>query len=255
MARGVLRISIVKLSLPMAVISALLLSACIIDTVPLPEGHSPRGPGRETDGGAVPGGIVGIVDSALYTAGTDSPILLIGAEGAMDPGAKVRVINPSRSNWLGEAEVAGDGSFNLPVNASVGESIEVSELLDDMRLQGLTLVVQPPSADAYSAQGAFAEYVDNTGTDPANADLGALGAVVVYPPDSTGNATVVGTAAAGMVVVIANLSLGNSTAVLVTADGSFVAHLVASSGQELGLFAVEPAASNAGPAPINVVVP
>ena len=132
---------------------------------------------------------------------------------------------------------------------------ESQEYLDGKRLQGLTLVVEPPSADAYSAQGAMDEYADTNGTDPANADLAALGALVVYPPDSTGNATVMGTARAGMLVVIANITLGNATAESVGVDGSFVAHLLAASGQELGISAVEPAASNAGPAPLRVTVP
>jgi hypothetical protein len=234
---------------------ALLLSSCVIDTVPLPEDHPDRRQGGDSDFGALPPGNGGITAALLFTAGTDSPILLIGAEGAIDPGAKIRAANPGRSNWFGEADVAGDGSFYLPVNAAVGESIELSEYLDGVRLEGLTLVVQPPSADAYTTQGVFGEYIDANGTDPSDADLGALGAVVVYPPDSTGNATIVGTARAGMLVVITNLSLGNATAASVAADGSFVAHLPAASGHELGLFAVEPAASNAGPVPIRVIVP
>ena len=257
MARGVLWILIVKLSSLMALFPMLVLSSCIIDTVPLPEDHHPgnRQSGDAGSGGAPPEGPVGIAETLLFTAGTDSPILLVGAEGAMDPGTRVRVVNAARSNWLGEAEVAGDGSFYLPVNAAVGESIDVSEYLDEVRLEGLTLTVQLPSADAYTTQGAFGAYIGANGTDPSNADLSAVGAVVVYPPDSTGNATVVGNSRAGMMVIVVNMALGNSTAARVAVDGSFVAHLPAASGQTLDLFAIEPAASNAGPAPLQVVVP
>ena len=248
MARGMLYVQDVRSSNLRLLLPLLFLSDCVIET------KNDRRHGGGDFGDEMPAAL-DINAALLFTAGTDSPVFLVGAETAMEPGAKVRVINPARSNWLGEADVAGDGSFSLPVNGALGEQVSVLEILDGITREGLTLTIGSPSVDAYAAQSSFDTYVDTTGTDPANADLATVGAVVVYPPDSTGNVTVIGTSRAGMLVVVTNLTLGNATTATVALDGSFTARLPGAVGHELGLFAVEPATSNAGPAPIRVVVP
>jgi hypothetical protein len=48
---------------------------------------------------------------------------------------------------------------------------------------------------------------------------------------------------------------GNATVAAAALDGSFSATLAAGSGDELSVFAVEPATSNAGSKPVTVFVP
>ncbi len=227
------------------------LTACIIDTVPLPEFWPEEEPEILADGAPKApnrGGAVGIDANALYYS--SGPVILVGAEYSMPALSRVIVANPERSNWEGSTDVDIDGSFNLPVNASVGDTLDISALLGGVVVDSIVLYLELPSVDAYAANEDVSGALDADG----NADP-TLGGVDVSVPDAQGVITVAGITLPGITVVVANVTRTNSTAADALIDGSFTARLRAYSGDQLALFVVEPAVSQAGPAPLTAFVP
>ena len=228
------------------------LSGCIIDTVPLPELEHEQGNEPPAFDGSRNSGQSAIHVDALYW--TDTPAILVGAEWSVPALLHVAVRNPDRSHWQGGTESASDGSFNLPLNASVGDRIEISVSSGEVEIDTAEVRLVPSSVAANEANDDIeAAYDDGLsgGFDPSSS-------VGVGPPDIAGVVTVSApsdTVAYGIAVVVANLDGGVSTVTFANADGSFIARLAAASGDELSIFAVEPASSNGGGAPIHAFVP
>ncbi len=217
-------------------------SACVIDTLPMPEGEG-RVPAND-DFEPSPGEGVGVSSGALFWSAGD-PGLLVGAEDAAPPAGRVAVENPARGNWRGEIDVEADGSFNMPLHAAEGD----------------VLAIEVHMAGALVSQDTFTVAAASSAALAANADLGAVGdpnAVqffTVSAPDAQGMVEVTGTTHPGIVVVVANLTLGPATVAPASTLGEFAAVLLGRSGDELALFTVEPASSNGGSAPQSALVP
>jgi hypothetical protein len=240
------------------VVPAVAATSCVIDTVPLPEddpthgGEYPFDPDHDF---AAPGEHDGvefgdrIATSAIYFS--SSPVLLVGAEGAVDSDGVVVVDNEARE-WRGQIASLANGSFAMPILASSGDSIGLRFVVDDQVVSERTLTVEPGSVAAFGASLDMAE-----GSNGAEPDAGMPG-VYADAPNSVGSVTIHGTAGTvspGITVVIANLDGGGATTAAALMDGSFVAHLAGASGHELAVFGVEPASSNGGGAAFSFSVP
>jgi hypothetical protein len=218
------------------------LGGCIIDTVPLPEQ-------QQSEDGDVAEGQVGIRVESLYWS--DAPLLLVGTESAVPASMTVAVVNPDRAYWQGTATSTDNGSFNMSLNAALGDRIEMSILAGNVVIDSVDLLLESAPEASSDSSG------DDMGETPEGAWLES-GSVTAGEPDGDGIALVSGTAgsvAQGMTVVVANRTLGNSTAAQANPDGSFVAHIPAESGNELTLFAVETTSSHTGTTPLQVFVP
>jgi len=230
---------------------SLALSGCIIDTVPLPELRDKNAPPGFD--GRVNSGQSAIQADALFW--TDTPAILVGAEWSVPALLTVVVLNPDRAHWQATTASSSNGSFNLPLNAGLGDEIEVSILSGNAEIDSVQLRLEPSSVAANEANGDLdASYDDGLlggGFDPSSS-------VGVATPDVGGVVTITGpagTVAYGIAVVVANLDGGTSTVTYANADGSFIARIAAVSGDELSIFAVEPASSNGGGIPIQAFVP
>ncbi len=235
-----------------ALVALLVPSGCIIDTVPLPEAT-----GRGTPDDV---GITGFVNTnaMFYTSG---PSILVGTEAAVTPMSRVIILNPARSGWQGEADSAANGSFYImPLDAATGDELQVNVMRDDVVIASARLLLEDPSVDASKNNDDLDALVSGAPSDgdPGPPDSSSGPDVAVSPPDLQGMVTVLGqagTLAPGIAVVVANITAGNATVAQVAVDGSFAARLAAQSGDELSMFAVEPASSNAGTTPISILVP
>jgi hypothetical protein len=214
----------------------LVAAGCIIETVPLPEGEAESAASDH------------VVTSEIYY--TESPAILVGAEGAVTPLARVVVRNRQRPTWQGETDASPDGSFNMPMNAAAGDTLEIDVVGNGEILATAALVIEAPSNDARLTNDALEGYFGDS-TSGANG-------VAVAAPNVEGMVSVgggPGSVQAGIAVVVANVTGGNATVAAAALDGSFSATLAAGSGDELSVFAVEPATSNAGSKPVTVFVP
>ena len=210
------------------------LAGCVIDTVPLPEAR----PGH-------------VLDSALFY--TTSPAVLVGTEGAVTPDMEVIANNPIRSYWQGGTDADGSGSFNMPLNAGVGDDLFIYVVDDGLQIAATILRMEPPPGSAHRANDDLENFLAADAGVPAGGMV-----VVVSPPDANGIITVSappGTIDVGITVVIANVTNGSATSTDVRSDGSFTGRLPGQSGDILSIFAVETASSNAGSAPIAASVP
>jgi hypothetical protein len=209
-----------------------LLGACVIDTVPLPE-DNPRDPG-------LPGITTqGVNSDAMYYA--NGAGLLVGAEGAVGGRGTVVVENAARQDWRGQVTSHANGSFAMPIHAEIGDEVLVSFIVGERLAAQTTYEIEPPSVDAVDASQGFA--------DPGGAPDVEAGNFMVSAPDAQGFVTVWGTegsVAAAIDVIVANIDSGAATSASARGDGSFTARLPGTSGDELRLFAVEPATSNTG---------
>ena len=244
-----------------AILGACLASTgCLIDTVPLPEDQK-----TTPETGTANGWGLGINVSAIYY--TEQPTFLVGTEGAVRSRAEVWVTDlNSAFNWQTATHAAANGSFNLPLNAQTGDELEISMVVSGVELDSTTLQLTPPSSDAYRANSDLSNYAappNGSGSDGhgecANGICGTPGVtLVVTAPDSLGLVTVSGppgAVAETITVVVADLTGGASTAATRFPDGSFNARLPGNSGDQLALFAVDSASSNAGSTPTTLFVP
>ena len=237
---------------------------CIIDTVPTPD-DTPRRPAQDGTGGtgyengddsgvpAVPGAAIDGT-SIFYSAYSAVPVVLIvGAEGAVAGLGAIEVENSSRGVFTTRASSA-NGSFSLIVDGAVGETLVLSFVQNDVRLDTLQIAIEPGSSAA-------TENSRNMAGAPPDANAGgSMGSTLVFvtAPDAAGFVTVYGVAGSvvqGITVAITDSSTGAATSAAANVDGSFESRLPASTGDEIIIFAVEPAASNSGGATLTIYVP
>lgn len=215
----------------------LLISGCIVETVPLPEAQ-PDEPETTNDAAGK------IETSLLYY--TESPAILIGVEDAVTPSARVVIRNLQRTGWQGEAGAKADGSFYMPISAAVGDTLEISLRQYGVELARDKLLLESASS---LAKATVVELLDPNGTI-----LGCAAA----PPDAQGMVLVFGAAESvpeGIVIVVGNANSGAATAGYGTDDGSYEIWIAGQSGDEISVAIVEPGASNAGSEPISLIVP
>ena len=237
-------------------------AACVIDTVPLPEGRNKGATNATPDVAAG----AGINTNALYYT-DQSPILLVGAEGAVRSYSDIWVTNLNGANgWQTATNAAANGSFNVPLAAQVGDQIEIIMELDYIELDDVVITLEPPSADASQANADLANR-SYDGSPSAGGGFGECSngicgtpgvTLVVTAPDALGLVTVSGppgSIADNITVVVANLTRGTSTTATRFPDGSFSARLPGSTGDQLAIFAVDPASSNGGSTPTVGFVP
>jgi hypothetical protein len=235
-------------------------TSCVIDTVPLPED-------RCADNCKAAAAAAGINASAIYYT-EEPPVLLVGAEGAVRGNAEVWVSNlNSANNWQTATTAAANGSFNLPLYAQTGDQIEVSMVVGGAETDSIVISLAPPSASAYQANDDLANRSYDTAPPSAGGGNGECAdgicgipgvTLVITAPDILGLVSVSGppgSVAENIIVVVANLTLGPSTTGIRHPDGSFDARVPGRSGDQLAIFAVDLASSNAGSAPITVFVP
>jgi hypothetical protein len=239
---------------PVLLIALALVPSCVIDTVPLPEDE-------RTDEGGAPypfeedprlgghDGTFGDIDQALIYF-SSAPTLLVGAEGALPEDGLVVVDNEARG-WRGQVESIADGSFAMPVNASVGDTVVLRFIQNSVVVAEASLTIAPGSVEAFQA---------SSDLDGAPHDMAASPGlyVVASSPNGSGLVTVNGTASTvspGILVVVANLDGGGATTASAESNGSFSATLLGASGDELAVFAVEPASSNGGGETFYLTVP
>jgi len=227
-------------------------AACVIDTVPLPEDKTTQMAPASTH----------VDTGALFY--TENPAILVGTTGAVRGLAEVWVLNlDSAAHWQASTEASMDGSFNLPLDAQVGDELEISMHVSGVELASATLLLSPPSNDAAKADADLTNYfgqgIDASAGECTDTLCGTPGVtLVVTSPDPSGIVFVSGPPGSlpvGLMAVVANLTLGPSTTATSFPDGSFTARILGRDGDELALFAVEPAASNAGSTPTTLVVP
>lgn len=230
----------------------LALPACVIETIPLPELEDlplDSGPDRSDDIPPAGVGRVGIDESALYYHTSNSG-LLVGARRAVPGLSRVVVANSERSNWEGATDAAPDGSFNVPLNAGIGDAIDVSVEVEGVVEATTTIVLEPPSAAAFAAQADLNAAVDEDGYAQPG-----LRAISVLPPDASGMVAITGLIDGGITVVVANIDNGNAAAAAAAPDNAFTIRLEGGTGDMLQAFVVESAASSAGPEPVTLYVP
>lgn len=221
-------------------------SACVIDTVPMPEERSRGDSDRDFNNGiASANGLQ--TDALFFSAG---PVLLVGEASAARPERILIAENQSRPGFISQAPAAADGSFAMRLNAEVGDVLTLSMAYNGVREATIELNVQPGSVAAFAASSDLSESVPGRN----DSDIG----ISISAPDASGLAHVTGAAnsvAPGIALVLANLSRSAGSAVLAHTDGSFALQIAAKSGDELALFAVEPASSNGGGSPTLLRVP
>jgi hypothetical protein len=238
---------------------AVVLTGCIIDTVPTPEDRPPSndgGPVAPTGATGATGSFGGLALSSVYYTlyPGSSAILLAGARSAAPGAGYVGVENPRTRSWVRRESLA-DGSFSLSVDATVGDVLRlVYYTLDASQnavvLSQAYLEVRPASTDAISAS------VDvSTSASPGAG--GTVGVSATAPDAVSGKSTVSGVAGVvrpGIVVVVVNPH-GSASAVAAALDGSFATTISAKHSDLLVIFAVEPAVSQAGGPTTTISVP
>ena len=230
---------------------AVLLSGCIIDTVPMPDVTAPEdlvsgspdanaGDYRETING-----------DAVYYAEVDAmTAYIVGAPGAM-PGAGTVVCRNTARDSVESIVSQSNGSFVRSIFAAVGDTIELFFVRDDTVIAYHSVTLIAGTAGAMAA-------TDTLEDAQAFGGATAIAAIVVSPP-SGGSVNISGATAAagsGIYIVAGNLSANYGVSGAVAADGSFSVNLPGSSGDILQLFAVEPAFSNGSSSPpVMLTVP
>ncbi len=222
-------------------------TACVIDTVPLPDERSDDTGTADRYTGP------GIQSQALFYS--QAPAWLVGVEGALAPEARLTVENITSPNaWHSGAQANSLGAFNLPIQAAFGDQLELTMSIAGTPWDSLTLLIAPPSPAAtlgsLDLAGAF------SGENDGDPGAGAL--VLVSPPNAFGLVSVSaapGALSADLLVIVANTSLGASTEARAQADGSFMAVLDGRSGDSLTVFAVDPSVGGAGGAATTAEVP
>jgi hypothetical protein len=229
-----------------------LLQGCIIDTVPIPDDRNASADAK------APGAAAPAIDASALCYSTD-PVILVGFEGALPGAGEVRVVNPARQNWTSALRSNADGSFAMPLNAAIGDEVELSFSNASTQPSAIVLRLLPPSDAARQASNEVLSA--SAGDNPAGVADSTFGAISATSPDADGMTTVSGPAAtiasgtgAAVTVIVANATRGLIAKGAVADDGSFSIRLPASSGNELKLFAIATATQNGGTA-LTLVVP
>lgn len=236
-------------------VSALLLGGpgCIIDGVTLPELDRDSGDDSSDD---APVNAPGTIDSSLifysfYSEDSGGPVLIAGAPTALPGAGRLLVSNLTRPQHAAQAQVATDGSFNVPLNAAMGEQVQLTYVVDDQVRTQLTLSLYATGARAEAAADGLDASLDSS--LPAGSEYGGAS-----PPDGAGLVLVTGPAGTiegGLGVVVANVTLGTCGFGTAAADGSFAIQVQGRSGDQLLVFAVDPQTSPAGGPAVTLYVP
>ncbi len=223
-------------------------SACVIETVPLPDQNDQVLDANDDPTWVGSDGAPRSESSLYYT---QSPVILVGVALSLPADATVVVDNPSRNDWQSSTPATSEGDFSLPLNAAVGETVIVTILDGDVEFDSFDFYLAPASADASSAGQEFGEAAD-TDVNEAGPTLS------VSTPDIDGYCIVIGDEGLigpGLNVVVSNLIGGDSLLATTFDDGSLEAELKAEVGDEIIVFVIEPASSNAGSTPTYLIVP
>lgn len=245
--------------------------ACAIDTVPLPEGegdgagdthtHRYHDPGEAAGGtdeddwnsydGAVPQA-GGIDPNGFYWSDYDPFIFLAAVAGTFPGPGLVIIRNPDRGDEY-RAPSSPSGSMAAVINAELYDTLEVSFEQAGVIIDKVWITLQSASVAACAAN---ADLDENMPPDPT-VDYGQF-AIGVHR-SATGDTVTVyaeaGVLVPGILVVVANPRLGIAERGIVEVDGSFVVIIEAEPGDELLIFAVEPATSNGGGPSMSLIVP
>ena len=236
---------------------ALLLSGCVIDTVPIPE-ETKRSPaetstdtGRDREPDTPSPGTTGGIDVAdSREAAVDptvvfhstSKIYLVGAPGAVSGRGSVRVA--VGESWSEEVKSTAGGSFVVRIKGTINDDV----LLTFTNLQeasiSVTLDLTPGSVDAHSATATLRE-----------GDHAALKIRRNEEQSGLLISAAAGTLSQGISIVAANRQSGQSAIAPTRANGSFSLRLEANQNDALVLFAVERASSHGGGAPMELSAP
>ncbi len=223
--------------------TALLLTVlgCGIDTVPLPEAQ--RGDSADPTSNVLP-----LIDSnALYHSDGGFALFFVGTMNAV-PGEGILVVSNTDRSTQDHLPTLPNGTFAGAINARIGDTVDLSFLVNgELRatLPGYTL-----GAASVDALNEAETLQDDFGSDGA-----AMDAPQVQRTNETVNIVAgPGSVVAGIALIAANLSTGAATETRAENDGSYTISIGASVGDELVIFAVEPAASHGGGAPVIITV-
>lgn len=255
-------------------ILAIGLAGCVIDTVPLPEGTKKD---TATTGGTSPNADESFDNEASNEAGTqqgddnaeptpdapedgldrtdsinldsiyysDAPIELVGTDGAL-PGEGVLRIETTNS-WAVEVTSTATGSFAVQLEADLNDTIVLLFTDSDGNESSATLTLSPGSVDAYSATATLAGITESANAEsPINVSRNGDNVTLEVSDE---------TLSPGIGVVVGNSDLGTAAFSMANSDGSIKLEIRADTGDELIVFAVEPAASRGGGAPISLDSP
>ena len=240
--------------LPSLVLTLATGSACIIDTVPMPEGDprdnaaTPTGRAGETPSAEPPTEepdreqtdlAQAINPSAIFYS--TSPIYLVGTAGATS-GSGTLTIQPEGGQIV-ELIPAANGSFSQALDMGLHQTLLLTFTDDDGFSSSLSLELSPASVDA------------NSGTEELR---GLDNDSLIVTRDTSESVRISGesgTLALGLSVLASNPHNQDTVAVEVQASGSFKLILKARAGDPIILFVVESASSHGGGAPIELIAP
>lgn len=246
-------------------------SACVIGTVPTPDGkEKQKGTGDDKvneapatcdasdyfeggrcEGDALPVGGVQLLSTAsiFYSL---QPMILVGSQGSVWPLSMLTILNPTKVGWQTQTRVAVDGSFNVPVNASVGEELwlQLEAVTSEGSIQ--QLVVLPINNSSFTP----ATPLLSGGSEWTDDLISTV--FTISPPNDQSQVLVsspLATFATGFVLVVANLNQSVSVEAPVLSDGSTSASLLGVSGDQLLIFIAQPPTSPAGDPSAILLVP
>lgn len=214
------------------------MAGCAIGTVPLPELDDTQVPHSELP--------LVIDSSALYYSDSSIAVLLIGVPGAVPGIGTLVAVNQSRGTE-DQLPTRSDGGFAGAINARIGDTLELSYIASVGVLAELQYELTPGSVDAHTAGADLGSVFDTPG-EPFSPDVRSSDDLIIISGPA-------GSVPAGIALIAANLSTGAAVDALAASDGSYTVTLVAASGDELVVFAVEPAASHGGGEPILLTAP
>lgn len=232
---------------------------CIIDPVPLPEAESNDDRSGGFDDGGTNAPTSGLLNtSAVYFSATATPLLVVGIPGATAGVGTIDVVNEARS-FSDRTDTAPDGSFNLLVDAAVGDTLELTFRTSLGVFATGTVLLAPPSPRAEENSDAIGGALD---TDPSSGECSGGECGTPPPPSATqadaSGYTIVklepGRLVPGAPVVVANITRGNSAIGYARVDGGASIPITASSGDALDVFGVD-IGTNGGGEATRIVVP
>ncbi|MEO1481220.1 MAG: hypothetical protein AAFU77_03880 [Myxococcota bacterium] len=236
-----------------------LLSACAIDTQPVPDETDPELNNRdEENGGAV--GAPGADSSMLldptrvfHSGESDGtgPRLIAGLPGTVSLSvSELRFENPGRPEVGTRTRApAEDGSFAVTFDAVAGETVRIV-LLDansdsPQVLDSTAVILQAPSPDARSLSADLEMFFETPADFAASPDASGLSTLSLPP----------GSVEGGAEFVVANVTAGNAESAISESNGALLVRIAAMSGDQLEVFAIDAAASNGGGTAFSYVVP
>lgn len=227
-------------------------SGCIIDPVPLPEAERNDDSSGGFDSGADTPTAGLLNTSAVYFSATTGPLLVVGIPGATAGVGTIDVVNDERS-FSDRVDTAPDGSFNLLVDAVVGDTLELTYRTSFGVFATGTVLLAPPSQRAEENSDAIGGALDTSpgGGECTGGDCGAPPPPSATQSDSAGYTVVTlepGRLVPGAPVVVANITRGNSAMGYARVDGGASIPISASSGDALDVFGVDIGTNGGGEA-------